>query len=84
MQMQVQWNLKMQNKRENKRKEEENDKDSDRGDVEKSDLEMEIETPICRNKKPYRIVRRGAEEQWAEAQPLLAAADRRPCRDFFH
>lgn len=52
--------------------------------VGKPDLETEIETLFCRNKKSFRVVRRGAEEQWAEAQPPLAAADRRPCRDFFH
>lgn len=52
--------------------------------AEKPDLEMEIETLFCRNKTTYRIVRRGAEEQWAEPLPPLAAADCRPCRDFFH
>lgn len=57
----------------------------------KPDLETEIGTRFYRNlkkerrkKKPNRIVRRAAEEQWAETLPPLAAADRRPCRDFFH
>lgn len=50
-------------------------------------IKMVMETlPFRREKKQVescRMVKTRA-QQWAEAQAPLAAADHRPCRDFFH
>lgn len=45
--------------------------------------ETEAKPDLAMEKK-NRTARRAAEEQWAEAQPPLATADLRPCRDSFH
>lgn len=46
-------------------------------------LKLVMETLLFRGGGSCRIVKTGA-EQWAEAAAPLAAADHRPCRDFFH